>query len=105
MSNSRSGAKTMGIAGIPSDLASHYRYLREMPDGRVCGILRLLLHWTIHVDVHEFGYEDRYCYSTFSGARAALDAWDGTGDPVGWHRHPASGRRRNPGTGEEWTAW
>ena len=38
-------------------------------------------------------YEDRWCYSSFDKAKAALDAWDGTGEPTGWHRHPASGRR------------
>jgi hypothetical protein len=39
------------------------------------------------------GYADRWCYSTMDKAKAALDAWDGAGEPIGWHRHPNSGRR------------
>lgn len=38
-------------------------------------------------------FEDRWCYQTYEAAKNALDAWDGTGEPKGWHRHPASGRR------------
>lgn len=41
------------------------------------------------------GYDDRWCYHDLGTAKAALEAWDGTGEPAGWHRHPASGRRRN----------
>lgn len=37
--------------------------------------------------------DDRWCYHSPASAWAALDAWDGTGEPAGWHRHPASGRR------------
>jgi hypothetical protein len=39
------------------------------------------------------GYLDRWCYRTYSDAKTALDAWDGIGEPSGWHRHPSSGRR------------
>lgn len=41
-----------------------------------------------------FSVGDRWCYHSYEAARAALDAWDGTGEPQGWHRHPATGRRR-----------
>lgn len=40
-----------------------------------------------------FGYADRWCYRSVDHAKTALDAWDGTGEPTGWHRHPDSGRR------------
>lgn len=81
-----------------------YVSMRELPDGRVCGVLRLLYHWTLHVDVHAYGYEDRYCFETREGAEKAMREWDGMGDPgTGWHRHPKSGRRRDPRTGREWT--
>jgi hypothetical protein len=36
---------------------------------------------------------DGWCYHDYATAKAALDAWDGQGEPVGWFRHPASGRR------------
>lgn len=45
------------------------------------------------------GYEDRWCYRTYEMAKAALDAWDGTGEPKGWHRHPDTDRRKEP---EDW---
>lgn len=42
-------------------------------------------------------YDDRWCYGSYDKAKAALDAWDGTPgtEPDGWHRHPATGRRRD----------
>lgn len=89
---------------LTEEVRALYTVMRTLPDGRHCGVHRLIYHWTLHVDVHEFGYEDRYCYLTGTGASAALAAWDGTGDPVGWHRHPKSGRRRCMTTGKEWVA-
>lgn len=47
-------------------------------------------------------YDDRWCYHSVEDARRALEAWDGEGEPQGWHRHPPTGRRRNLETGEEW---
>ncbi len=72
---------------------------------RICGVSRLLYHWTLHVDIDWSGYAERYCYGTRVHAEQALEAWDGSGDPEGWHRHPETGRRRNLTTGEEWVAW
>lgn len=80
----------------------YYTDIRQLSDGRWIGVHRLLMHWTLHVDIHEWGYEDRYCFATYELAKAAFDNWDGTGDPEGWHRHPSTGRRRNIETGEEW---
>jgi hypothetical protein len=40
-----------------------------------------------------FGYADRWCYRSEAAAFAALQAWDGTGEPTGWIRHPDTGRR------------
>ncbi len=45
-------------------------------------------------------YDDRWCFHTLRAAKEALDAWDGLGEPDGWHRHPDSGRRRDLETGE-----
>jgi len=39
------------------------------------------------------GYDRRWCYHTMADARRALDEWDGTGEPEGWHREPDTGRR------------
>jgi hypothetical protein len=35
----------------------------------------------------------RWCYHDEQSALEALEAWDGTNEPAGWHRHPATGRR------------
>lgn len=42
-------------------------------------------------------FDNRWCYHSYADALAALMAWDGVGEPEGWHRHPASGRRRENG--------
>ncbi len=39
-------------------------------------------------------YMDRWCYHSLDKARKAHNAWNGTGEPEGWHRHPTTGRRR-----------
>jgi hypothetical protein len=39
------------------------------------------------------GYDDRWCYHDHASAKAALAAWDGIGEPAGWHRQPGTGRR------------
>lgn len=83
---------------MDADYLDAYTDVRQLPDGRVIGVLRLLFHWTLHVDIHEYGYEDRYCYATKAQAVLALNEWDGTGDPGhGWHRHPSTMRRRTDG--------
>jgi hypothetical protein len=89
---------------LPKSITEHYTAMKALPDGRICGVLRLLYHWTMHVDIDHSGHAERYCYQTREGAEAALEKWDGVGDPEGWHRHPESGRRRDPETGQEWFA-
>lgn len=49
------------------------------------------------------GYEDRWCFHTHERSEAALGAWDGQGEPTGWHRHPDSGRRRVDGDPQQET--
>lgn len=43
---------------------------------------------------------DRWCYHDAISAKKALNAWDGEGEPEGWHRHPFTGRRRPDGVAE-----
>lgn len=43
------------------------------------------------------GMDDRWCYHSYQDALTALLNWDGQGEPQGWHRHPATGRRRPDG--------
>jgi len=90
---------------LPPETLATYPLIGQLPDGRYCGIHRLLYHWTMHVDLDEFGYADKYCFATQALAVAALINWNGEGDPDGWHRHLKTGRRRNLETGEEWIQW
>ena len=46
------------------------------------------------------GYEDRWCYKGLGEALQGFYAWDGTGEPDGWIRHPATSRRRPEGIPE-----
>lgn len=76
-----------------------YRDVRPLGDGRYAAISPLMFTHAIIVGrIGDLGYDDRWCYHDHASALAALDAWNGVGEPEGWHRHPASGRRRN---GEE----
>lgn len=50
------------------------------------------------------GFADHWCYNSLgsvqdsrAAAVRALQAWDGTGEPAGWMKHPASGRYRDDG--------
>lgn len=89
--------------GLDTEIAAYYTLLGKLPDGRVCGVQKLLYHYTLHVGIDDFGYADRYCYTTRARAEKHLREWDGNGDPEGWHRHPATGRRRDGD--KEWIAF
>lgn len=74
-----------------------YKHAKMLNDGRVAVIYKFLFTAAILVMTPagiEHGYEDRWCYHSESDALAALNDWDGEGEPKGWHRHPGTGRRR-----------
>ena len=83
----------------------HYTMTKTLDNGRLCGVTKLLFHWTLHIGIDDMGYQDRYCYDTQEAAEMALALWNGAGDPLLWHRHPKSGRRRDLKNGREWTAF
>jgi hypothetical protein len=85
-----------------AEIKRSYVAFGQLPDGRYCGLYRLLYHWTIHIGITEYGYDDRYCFQTASLGLQALTKWDGEGDPDFWHKHPKSGRRRDIVTGHIW---
>lgn len=92
-----------GVFDIPEEALASYTTIRTLPDGQVCGVKPLVFHWTVHVDLDSVGYRDRWCFQTEDQANTALAAWDGVGDmPGDWHKHPTSGRYRNPETGAVW---
>lgn len=85
------------LADDPTTLA-----VRMFPEvGVYTAARRLLFHWTLiygRVGDRQ-SIDDRWCYATPAGALEALAAWDAAegGEPEGWHKHPATGRRRPAG--------
>ena len=82
-----------------------YLVPKPISDDRVAAVVPMLFTFAIVTVTPRgchAGYEDRWCYHDFVGAFTALAAWDGTGEPAGWHRHPDSGRRRDGD--REWIA-
>ena len=73
-----------------------YRDIHLIGSGRYAAIMPLLFTHAIIVGrIGDFaGYSDRWCFQSLEAARSALEAWDGSGEPEGWHRHPRTGRRR-----------
>lgn len=78
---------------------SHVKILGE---GIYAAIKPLLFHWTMIVGMIDNKIEvlDSYCYANQDRALLALIQWNGKGDPVGWTRHPRTGRRRPNGLQE-----
>lgn len=74
-----------------------YLHFRQFEDGGDACIAPLMFTAAILYGLSDFSYEDRWCYKSVEAAKEALDAWDGTGEPEGWHRHPMTGRRRENG--------
>jgi hypothetical protein len=86
------------IAKFFTFLISENGYLspKDLGDGTYACVMPLMFTHAIirgrTGDLHS--YEDRWCYKSAEDALGALGAWDGTGEPEGWHRHPMTGRRR-----------
>lgn len=76
-----------------------YRYARDLHNGRWAAVESLLFTGSLIVGRlgDMVGIDDRWCYRDVAAAKAALDAWDGNGEPTGWHRNPKTGRRRPDG--------
>lgn len=81
-----------------------YERLVRFDSSRTAAVVPFLFTWAIIADLSEAGYEDRWCYHSLAEALGALEDWDGTGEPEGWHRHPNTGRRRD-GEGNDLGTW
>lgn len=73
-----------------------YKDPKLLPTGKWAAIYPLIFtHAIITGKMGDMSsYDDRWCYHNYAAAKKALDEWDGTGEPKGWHRHPFSGRRQ-----------
>jgi hypothetical protein len=75
---------------------SGYSHIRPLPGGRHYAAISRFAYTTAIVTGRIgdlISIDDRWCYHDKAKAIAALDAWDGSGEPAGWHRHPGTGRR------------
>ncbi|HEY0203839.1 MAG TPA: hypothetical protein VGC15_06810 [Acetobacteraceae bacterium] len=72
-----------------------YTNLKPLPGHRYAALRRFGFTTAIVVGKLDdlYGIGDRWCYHDAAMAADALAAWNGAGEPVGWHRHPGSGRR------------
>lgn len=71
---------------------------RLLPDGRELVVYPQLFTSRLIVGMPDAQwYDDCWCYHRPEDAIAAMNEWDGKGEPTGWHRHPPSGRRRPEG--------
>jgi hypothetical protein len=90
--------------GVDVAYLAEYRDIQEKGDHGLVGIAPFIHTHAIISDIDSYGYGDRWCYHTYAAAKAALDAWDGEGEPQGWHRNPTTGRRRDE-AGNETINW
>lgn len=80
------------------DYLNYYQNVKILDNGRYAAIDILLSAEAIITGqiIDQFGYDDRWFYERGKAA-AALEAWNGEGEPEGWFRHPDTGRRRPGG--------
>jgi hypothetical protein len=77
--------------------------VKDLPDGRRVDVTPMTFgkgRLQIAPTADSFWYDDSWCFEDYGLAVAAALAWDGEGEPVGWFRHPDSGRRRPGGSAE-----
>lgn len=79
-----------------------YSFARQLPDGRVIGLMQMVATVGLFVDITPKGYTSRYCYPSAESAIAAIQSWDGEGDPRGpWLKQKGIGiDRANPEVGQ-----
>lgn len=86
--------------GLEWDTHAEGWVVGDAPDGRRVWIVQFAFTAAILIgDPDAWEYDDRWCYATASLAASHARAWNaepGT-EPTGWHRHPATGRRRLEG--------
>lgn len=94
---------TSEIEAIAARWETTTEYARDLKDGTFVLAHRLMFHWMlIRGFLHDHnGYFDRWCYKDEQAAVKALTDFveePPVGyEPVGWHRHPPTHRRRPGG--------
>lgn len=76
-----------------------YFDIKEIPNRGICALFRFVFTTGLVYGIHEWGYSGRYCYSSLSDAKEALDKWNGLLDPQDdiWIKHKGEkGEYSNP---------
>lgn len=60
-----------------------YNNVRLLPTGQLAGLHSFMFTVGVVVGLSQLGYKVRYCYASAVEALAALNEWNGSGDPPG----------------------
>lgn len=86
---------------LPSVLAQMgYLDWKLLANGELVAIGKMAFNnGRLFAGISDTGYEDCWCYDSIEKACQSMWNWDSTKDkePMGWKRHPLSGRRREKG--------
>jgi hypothetical protein len=79
-----------------------YHDIHDRGDGTWIALNRLMFHYSMLVGTigDETGYDDRWCMGNYAMALESLNEWKSRGyhgEPLNWHRHPKTSRRRVDG--------
>lgn len=80
--------------------AGFYRLMKVADDrSQIVAVTPMMFTTAIVYGVDETGIAGRCCYTTATGAILAFLLWAGAigSEPIGWIRHPETGRRRPNG--------
>lgn len=73
--------------------------VRLLRDGEWLAVVQMTFTWALLTG--RIGNRtictNRWCYESLRAALAAAAVWDGSGEPIGWIKHPQSGRFRAGG--------
>lgn len=71
---------------------------RKLPNGDALTLTRMLFNWRVSIGPAGVWYvDDAWCFPSIEAAVAAFNDWDGEGEPIGWSKHPNTGRWRPDG--------
>lgn len=86
------------LQALLSELTEYgYTDLRVLPSGEIAGCLEYLFTSGLVVGMTGAGYRTRYCFEHTEDAKAALEGWDGSGDPSGpWIKRKGDKEYLNP---------
>ena len=72
---------------------SGYLAIKELKDGRLVGLIKMLFSVAIVVDINVIGYSHKYCYPEAQDAFNDYIEWSGENHPSGnWSKRKGKGK-------------